>query len=144
MSDSSRDSTQTTRARSWFDRGAMSLSVVCALHCLLLPIVAIGVPVLSETALFGERAHLWLLIAAVPLSVAALITSQRHHPNRWVAAGIVSGLVLLGGGVIAHEAFGHGMVEVSVTLAGAGVLLLAHLANLRLHRMEPSAAHSGH
>ena len=134
-------------ARSWWDRGAIGLSSLCAVHCLLFPLLALGVPVLSEADLFGGRVHLWLLIAAVPLSFAALLVSQRHHPNRWVAVGIISGLLLLTGGVLAHELLGHGAVEVAVTVLGSAVLLVAHFANLRLHRQRhpagTPAAHNG-
>lgn len=130
--------------KSLIDRSAMGLSVICGVHCLLVPILALGVPVLSETDVFGERAHLWLLLAAVPLSIAALVLSRRHHPNRWVTAGIIVGLTLLTSGVLAHEVLGHGLVEVTVTLLGAGILLVAHFLNLRLHGLEPTSASGGH
>ncbi|MCR9278257.1 MAG: MerC domain-containing protein [Pseudomonadaceae bacterium] len=128
----SADGTQPRRR--WLDRFAVGLSFACAVHCLVLPVVAIGVPILAETGWLGSSAHVWMLLLAAPISLAALALSWRHHHNRAITTGIIVGLLLLSSGVALHEILGHGRIEVAVTLIGAMILLLTHIYNLRLHR----------
>ncbi len=56
------------------DKLAIGFSMVCVIHCLVLPILLILLPPLSGLfALDDEMFHQWVLYAVVPISIAALI-----------------------------------------------------------------------
>ncbi|MFY8100675.1 MAG: MerC domain-containing protein, partial [Allorhizobium sp.] len=76
-----------------FDGVAMSLSGLCLLHCLALPVLAVGLPFLSVVA-EAEWVH-WLLVAlAVPASALALLGSDGRRAGPLVL-GATLGLSLL-------------------------------------------------
>ena len=113
----------------YFDRIAISLSAICIVHCLAVPLV---VAVLPLAALgLGDESHfhavmLWLV---VPISVIGLVMGYREH-NR--AAIVVAGIV--GMAVVSVAAIlGHGQwpisIEVLVSLVGSVLLAGAHWAN---------------
>ena len=71
-------------ARIHLDRIAISLSSLCALHCVALPIVATIMPLLSSTIEHGSILHeFWfhrfILIFILPISIFALISGYRCH-----------------------------------------------------------------
>ena len=62
-----------------YDKIAISFSVVCALHCLLLPIVVIFLPSISATFLGTEDFHKTLLYFVIPSSIIALSLGCKMH-----------------------------------------------------------------
>lgn len=109
-----------------FDRLAVVLSGACLVHCLLLPIAAAFLPLLSHAAK-TEWVH-WVFVAlAVPTSFLAL----RHHGNgslRIVLLRVAAklGLLFLACGALGwpnHEA------ETLLTVIGGLILAGVHTAN---------------
>lgn len=113
----------------YFDRIAISLSAICIVHCLAVPLVVAVLP-LAAIGL-GDESHfhavmLWLV---VPISVIGLVMGYREH-NR--AAIVVAGIV--GMAIVSVAAIlGHGQwpisIEVLVSLVGSVLLAGAHWAN---------------
>jgi len=71
-------------AKNYLDRIAISLSSLCAIHCVALPIVAMIMPLLSSTIEHGSTLHeYWfhqfILIFILPISIFALISGYRCH-----------------------------------------------------------------
>jgi hypothetical protein len=69
-----------------FDRFAIALSSLCALHCIALPIAASIIPLLMSTINHGNAVHeFWfhqfILIFIIPISIFALVTGFRCHRN---------------------------------------------------------------
>ena len=67
-----------------FDRLAISLSSLCAIHCIALPIAASVTPLLMSTINHGNAVHeFWfhqfILIFIIPVSIFALVTGFRCH-----------------------------------------------------------------
>jgi len=67
-----------------FDRFAISLSSLCAIHCIALPIAASVTPLLMSTINHGNAVHeFWfhqfILIFIIPVSIFALVTGFRCH-----------------------------------------------------------------
>lgn len=122
------------------DGVAMALSLLCLLHCLALPLVIGLLPLAAASVIGNEQAHVWLLAAAVPTSVLALVAGWRWHRDAAVAwlGGIGLGLMLLAVVAIRQRWIGAG-AEQALTLAGAGLLAFAHWRNYR-RRGEPTAA----
>ncbi|MDE1464222.1 MerC domain-containing protein, partial [Spartinivicinus poritis] len=64
------------------DKTAVGLSIVCMVHCLLLPIAMVTLPALSVVSLEDELFHQLLLIGVLPISIIALTIGCRKH-KRW-------------------------------------------------------------
>ena len=62
-----------------YDKIAISFSVVCALHCLLLPIAVIFLPSISATFFGTEDFHKTLLYFVIPSSIIALSLGCKMH-----------------------------------------------------------------
>lgn len=110
------------------DAGAVTLSGLCLLHCLALPLLASALPLFGAWA-DAEWVHLLFVAIALPLTGYALWRAARRRPLpalAWAAAG--TGLALLLAGALAlpsHE------WETPLTVAGSLLLAATHLWNAR-------------
>jgi len=123
------------RMAAWMDGAATSLSGLCLVHCIVLPIVIAAMPALGSVLHMPEWTHEVLLALALPLSLFALVRGYRNH-GRWLPliVGLV-GLGLMALGVLLHQ---RHVLEVGLTVAGVSLVGIAHIGNWRLHRV---AAH---
>ena len=114
------------------DATAVTLSALCLLHCLALPLLVALLPLASATFVSDERFHRWMLWLVVPTTVLALWTGWRHHRR---TAIVLLGTV--GVSFIAFAAYGRVLVDLSetgdtvLTVIGALGLGVAHVWNLR-------------
>jgi len=124
------------------DHISIGLSAVCAVHCLVLPVVVGMVPVFSNLSLGHGHFHQLLLALVLPLSVVALGAGWLRHRDRRVLILGLAGLILMtAAATIAHDLLGHDG-ERWLTLAGAALLALGHFRNYR--RCKPSdGCHQG-
>ena len=115
------------------DKLAIALSLVCVVHCLILPIALIAVPALSGLmALSDEAFHQWMLYAVLPISVFALFIGYLHHRHIHVITIGAVGLVLLIAAVfIGHDVLGE-VGEVLLTIIGSILIAIGHFRNHRL------------
>ena len=111
----------------WLDWAAVGLSGLCLVHCLALPLIVAGVPLLAQ---FSEgHLHAQMLVVVLPLSIVALgLGFNRHRNTRIVAAGTVGMLTLVIGATVAHSQLGL-MADRAFTVVGAFVLAGAHYFN---------------
>lgn len=111
----------------WLDWAAVGLSGLCLVHCLALPLIVAGVPLLAQ---FSEgHLHAQMLVVVLPLSIVALgLGFNRHRNTRIVAAGTVGMLTLVIGATVAHSQLGL-MADRAFTVVGALVLAGAHYFN---------------
>jgi hypothetical protein len=118
-----------------FDAIAVIASGLCVVHCLLLPLLLLLVPVMATWLALPESFHRWMLAVAIPTSVIALVLGQRRH-RRWtpLAAAIPATVVLAVGALLIEAP----LLETVLTVCGATILVLAHLVNGRL----PNARHA--
>ena len=121
------------------DITAISLSFVCIVHCLIVPIIFILFPALTLAALTSESFHMWLLLGIFPVSVLALTVGYMQHHNHSVLLISISGLIiLLTAPLIGHAILG-GPAEVALTVIGASILAIGHFRNFRLGRVQGDA-----
>ena len=123
------------------DAAAVSLSGLCVLHCLALPLAASALPALGLVA-EAEWLHRAFVVLAVATTGWAIVdcTGRRGRRGRKVArraarkallvGAAVLGLALLVAGAFVEALRDH---ETALTVAGAGVLAGAHLARWGLH-----------
>ena len=124
----------TQKSTDWLDGAAVSLSALCLVHCLALPLVLAGLPFLAQ---FSEgHLHAQMLVAVLPLSVIALsIGFRRHRDLRIVAAGAIGMLLLVIGASFAHTQLGL-TADRAFTIAGSLFLATAHWKNSRRNLWE--------
>jgi hypothetical protein len=115
------------------DRLAVGLSGACLLHCLALPALAAMLPILGVWA-HAEWVHLALLLAAAPLSAAALLRRGRRDWGLCIVAALA--LTLMAIGAIADI---PSATETALTVVGALTLAAAHLWNARRRVAQGSA-----
>lgn len=106
------------------------LSGSCLVHCLLLPVAVVAAPSLAVWLGETETSVHWVLFAvALVVSGWALYTGFRRHRTALVVVVGAVGLLVMG--VAAAHLFGRS-AEAALTLAGASIVALAHVVNLRL------------
>ena len=114
------------------DKTAIGLSVVCAVHCLLLPVAVLLLPSVAAVSLDDEAFHRALLVAVLPASLVALTMGCRKHKRYRVYIGGAIGLTILGfTAYLGHDTFGE-WGEKFMTIVGASVIAISHLKNHRL------------
>ena len=91
----SQNTNQTKHAHGWLDQLAIGMALVCAIHCLVLPIAIVALPLIQATFFADEDFHLWMLIAVFPTTVASIFLGCRKHRDKWVATACAIELSLL-------------------------------------------------
>lgn len=113
------------------DLSAISLSGLCVVHCLALPLAAVALPMLGGLA-EAEWAHAAFVAAAAPLAAAALI-DWRGRATDWslvVAAALGLGLM----SAAAAAGWPSEAWETPLTVLGGLTLAAAHATNWRRHQ----------
>jgi hypothetical protein len=119
--------------REWLDRIGIVLSVVCAIHCALTPILVAVAPFLFTSEFEFRTKALLLSLAAIALGWGYL-THRSYKPIVWLGAALAA----FGVG----EWVGHGeWFEVFATVLASLALIMAHVTNARACRV---AAPHGH
>ena len=98
------------------DGSAITLSTLCLIHCLLLPILSATLPVAGVLA-EAEWLHRGFILAAVPFSAIALTSRQLSWP-----AGL---LIVFGFAFLIAGAFIEALHDYEVQLTVIGSLALA-------------------
>ena len=118
------------------DRAAISLSFLCVLHCLALPLIIMMLPALTTFNLQDEAVHLWMLVAVIPTSLFALTMGCRKHKNyNVIGLGIVGLTIILASAFLGHDLLGE-TGETVLTTVGAIFIAVVHLINQRLCRQS--------
>lgn len=113
-----------------WDKLGIFLSSLCAIHCLVTPLLVLALPVMGE---FFEQewVHLTMALFVVPVGLFAFWSGYKHHHQSKVFALGVLGLSMVGGASLAPhewvEFWGHDMV----TILGSMFLIIAHVLNRR-------------
>jgi len=114
------------------DKVSIGLSTLCAIHCLVLPLLLLLLPSLVGTQLASEAFHSWMLIAVIPTSIYALTMGCKKHKRLQFLVIGMSGLVLLSSPVFLGHEIVNEFSEKILTLLGAGLMVLAHWMNFSL------------
>ena len=126
------------------DRLGATGSLVCAVHCALLPLVIALLPSLGIAVWLGEDFEQGFVVFASLLGLFTLVWGYRRHRAVRALGLLLPGLAALWLGVL-YAPLHHTLVPHAITMTFGGSLVgLAHLANLRLnhgHVHDASCAH---
>jgi hypothetical protein len=118
------------------DALAMSLSGLCIIHCLALPLALTLFPIFASALVDDQLFHGVMYLGVLPTSCLAFFLGFRHHRDRTLIIVGGTGLVILGvAALFGHDWFGH-LGERLVTSLGGLVLASAHVINYRHSRAE--------
>ncbi len=118
------------------DAIAVSLSGLCLVHCLVLPLALTLFPIFGSALVDDALFHAVLYAGVLPTSAIAFALGYRHHHDRSLIIVGGLGLMILGMTAVAgHELFGH-QGERWVTSLGGLVLATAHVINYRHSRAK--------
>ena len=125
------------------DNLGITISSVCAIHCVLLPAIFIIAP---YSFLASHEFHEALIYFILPCAAVAFILGCRKHGDVKVAIMGTLGVMLLGSSLLFHEIFhadehSEELITVLITIAGSTMLILSHLRNRKLCLQEDYACH---
>ncbi|UHQ24456.1 MerC domain-containing protein [Lysobacter sp. 5GHs7-4] len=130
--------------RSLLDRIGATGSLLCAVHCALLPLLIATLPALGVTVWFDDSFELIFVAFATLLGLFSVIWGYRRHHAVRALSLLAPGLLVLWLGVL-YAPLHHSVVPHAIVMTLGGTLVgLAHLANLRLnhgHVHDASCAH---
>lgn len=133
-----------TRATPLLDRLGAGGSLLCAIHCALLPLLIALLPSLGVAVWLGNRFERGFVVFATLLGLFTIVWGYRRHRAVRALWLLLPGLSALWLGV-GYEPLHHALVPHAVAMTFGGTLVgLAHLANLRLnhgHVHDASCAH---
>lgn len=111
------------------DRAATALSALCIVHCLALPLVASGLPILSVVA-EADWVHWVFALLAVLISASVPVRDVTARNLAFLApAGLGIGFLI--GGLFAEQL---GMDETILTVIGGVLIAFAHIRRMVAHR----------
>lgn len=122
------------------DKFAISLSMLCAIHCLILPLLLVLLPSLGSLQLQNEAFHLWMIAAVIPTSIYALtIGCKKHQRYRLLFWGVFGLILMILAVSLGHEIVGESGEKI-LTLLGATFVVIAHLGNFRRCQQHKSCS----
>jgi hypothetical protein len=132
------------RTANGVDRFGAIASLLCAIHCAVLPFVLALLPVLGLSFLAGHVFERCFVACASALASWSLLSSYRRHRRTQPLWVLLPGLTLLWlGAFIVNEHYGTGIHAVLVAMGGM-LLATAHLTNLHLARVPGHAPECRH
>ena len=125
------------------DNLGITISSVCAIHCVLLPAIFIIAP---YSFLASHEFHEALIYFILPCAAIAFTLGCRKHGDIKVALMGSFGIILLASSILLHEVFhseehSEELTTVLITIAGSIMFILSHLRNRKLCLKEEFACH---
>src|SRR5690348_17958441 len=124
------------------DRVGATASLLCAVHCALLPFVLALLPLIGLEFLAGHTFERIFVVCAATLASASILFAYRRHRRPHALFLMVPGIALLLFG-IAIDLDAHVLVHTASVVTGGVLVASAHVTNLVLaHKHTASCAHA--
>ena len=123
------------------DKWAMTLSFVCALHCLLVPSFFILTSGFFAISINNEFIHYSILLFAVPISCYALISGYKNHNTLKFLISGFGGLFMLVFAVMFSGILYGEFGEKSITLLGSILVIYSHYKNYQTCKSIDCSCH---
>ena len=123
------------------DKTAISLSLICTIHCLVFPLLAVFLLSMIALPLQDEIFHIWMVIIVVPVSAYALTMGCKNHKRYQILLiGSIGVLILSVIAFFGHDLLGEEL-EKTFTVIGAIVIAVAHIWNYRMCQHQNMCAY---
>lgn len=124
-----------------WDRFGIGVSGICAIHCLIFPVLISLLPISALLPVLHEWLHPVFVATIVPI---VFFASRRSHYDFTITSILVAGfLFVLIGWLAGHYWFGI-LFETVVTLIGSGLLIAGHWMNYQHHQKCTNHNHQHH
>src|SRR3546814_5117753 len=95
-----RSSPMNPRLHAFLDRFGATGSLICAVHCALLPLVLAAIPSLGLSEWLGDGFELAFVVFATSVGVFSLVYGYRRHRRIRALGLLLAGLALLWAGLL--------------------------------------------
>lgn len=120
------------------DRVGATASLLCAIHCMLLPFVLAALPLIGLGFLAGHTFERVFVTCAALLAAFSIVMAYRQHGRPHALLLMVPGIALLITG-IAIDLDAHVAIHTACVVSGGLLVASAHVTNLVLaHRHRHS------
>ena len=113
-----------------WDALGMISSLACAIHCAILPLLVVSLPIFGINIIHNRAFEVLMISIAICIGMISLVHGYRNHHGRFLPIA----LFCLGAGLLLAKQYWH---EHELKLLPFAVIFicLAHLTNLRLNRL---------
>src|SRR5579871_842397 len=120
-------------APDYLDNAGATASLLCAVHCALMPMIVTLLPLMGLGFLANEATEWGLVALSATLGISSLCLGYRRHRSRRAPAVLALGMGLLATGRVAeHRDLGR--FGVALVVGGGLTIAAAHLYNRHLCR----------
>ena len=116
------------------DKTAISLSTLCAIHCLFLPLFIVMLPATYASILNNESFHAWLAFAVIPISIFGLTLGCKKHRRLKLLIPSLTGLSLLIIAALFNDIVFIKQWEKPLTVLASLLIVYGHYKNYKLCR----------
>lgn len=115
------------------------LALACAIHCILMPFVSAALPLIGMQFLESTLFEVGLVGAGLSFGAFSIWRGYRNiHGMKSLPAGFLGGAVLMLSGILFFEE----PLELVFVIAGALMVAIAQIANLRLTHAATCESHA--
>lgn len=125
------------------DRVGATASMLCAVHCALLPFVLALLPLIGLGFLADHRFERIFIACAATLASATIITAYRRHRRLHALFLLIPGIALLVSGIVINIDR-HEWVHTGLVVCGGALVASAHIVNLVLSHRHVHTPDCGH
>ena len=116
------------------DNLGITISSLCAIHCVFLPAIFIVAP---YSFLASHEFHEALIYFILPCALVAFVLGCKKHGDIRVVVMGTMGILILGSALLLHDVHHadvehEGLLSIIVTVIGSLVLIMSHLRNRKL------------
>ena len=114
------------------DKFAMTLSMVCLVHCLFAPSLIILTYSFMAMSVDSELVHKLILLITVPVSLFALSLGYKNHSTmNFIVLGIIGLLILVLAVILGEGVLGENG-ELFLTMLGSTLVIISHYKNYQI------------
>ena len=115
--------------RTNWDTLGTAASLLCLIHCVLMPIIVALSPTLTMLLPGSNTTHRVLIVFVVSLGLLAFLSGYKKHRRRLVLLPMLAGMLLVTCGAFGDSFLHTALNETLVTMGGSTLLVLAHGLN---------------
>ncbi len=118
----------------FWDRVGIALSGICAIHCLLVPVIVSLIPLWPAFEELHGYTHLFFFLAIAPTVILSL---RKRHDSRMITFFLVGGVLVIFLAWFFNENLGE-YGEAGITLIGSLMLIRGHWLNYKFKKTASS------